>query len=98
MQRAEGEESEDLKFEEALAKLEELSGSLKQELPLEDSLKLFESGVAWPGCAARNWMKLRVRFRSSQRRWEPTGEEFAVEEDACAERTFGRKGQKIKLS
>lgn len=37
----------DLKFEEALAKLEEIVSKLEnEELPLDESLKIFEEGVS----------------------------------------------------
>ncbi|HHT72745.1 MAG TPA: exodeoxyribonuclease VII small subunit [Firmicutes bacterium] len=74
----------DLKFEEALAKLEEIVRQLETgELPLEDSLKLFESGVALARLCSKKLDEAegKIQILLSED-GEPTREEFAVEEDA----------------
>ena len=39
---------ENVKFEEAMEKLEELSGKLASgDVPLEEAIKLYEEGLAW---------------------------------------------------
>jgi exodeoxyribonuclease VII small subunit len=39
---------ENVKFEEAMAKLEELSGKLSAgDVPLEEAISLYEEGVSW---------------------------------------------------
>ena len=39
---------ENVKFEEAMAKLEELSGKLSSgDVPLEEAISLYEEGLAW---------------------------------------------------
>lgn len=57
--------AQELKFEEALARLEEIVRLLEQgESTLDESLTLFEEGSSWPASAAISWMRRKVKSRS----------------------------------
>ena len=72
----------DLKFEEALAKLEEIVRDLKQELPLEDSSSCLSRRGPGQACSKKlDEAEGKIQILLSED-GEPTREEFAVEEDA----------------
>ncbi len=76
----------DLKFEDALARLEQIVGQLEAgNLPLEDSLKVFEEGIALARHCAKylEEAEKRVEMLAKDERgalgttpftWEPDGE------------------------
>lgn len=62
--------TEELSYEEAYARLEQILASLEEgELPLEESLSLYELGAALSTYCARKLDEAELRVR----RWQPDG-------------------------
>ncbi|MBI1737526.1 MAG: exodeoxyribonuclease VII small subunit [Candidatus Rokubacteria bacterium] len=74
----------DLKFEECLARLEQIVGALEAgNLKLEESLKVFEEGIALARHCARYLedAERRIELLVKDESGTPTARPFAVPED-----------------